>query len=206
MEPSENIGNEEEGWRRRRRFADLSWRAKYRAAVGPARTAHANAFAPLVMRTPPMRTRPCFLLLVSEDASVIAAIHATLGERPHRLFVAPTVEAAISALAERTDTRFGALLVDLDIGSDGLALLGAIRTIWPHLPVIALVPSEVWVLRSALSKMALRSGASGLVDKPVRIGELADAVRHACACTGRRSMRGVGLDARRTRDPPRAME
>jgi DNA-binding NtrC family response regulator len=96
---------------------------------------------------------------------------------------------------------FDALFVDLDIGPDGLALLNAVQTCCPRLPLIALARLDEWLLKEE----AFLRGASALVDKPAVTDEVADAVRHACGCAGRRRTPSARLDARRRSTSPRGM-
>ncbi|ODU25217.1 MAG: hypothetical protein ABS95_00370 [Verrucomicrobia bacterium SCN 57-15] len=120
---------------------------------------------------------------MNDDPLVIAAIHEALAAVRHQLIVGPTVTAAARALAERDCAPFDAVLVDLDGGADCLALLNAVQTCCPRLPLIALVSSEKWLLKEE----AFLRGASGLVDKPASVEEIASAVRQACGCAGQRT-------------------
>lgn len=109
----------------------------------------------------------CDILLVNDDPLVIAALHEALAGARHKLFVAPTVEAAIRALTERR-CAFDTVLVNLDEGVDALALLGAAHRCCPQLPLVALTP---WGERE-LSEQAFLRGATGLLEKPVTPDEV----------------------------------
>lgn len=136
--------------------------------------------------------KTCSILLVNDDPEVIAAIHEALAAVRHRLIVGPTTKAAMSALNEER-CSFDVLLVDLAGGLGGLALFDAVQACCAQLPVIALAPADDWFVK----EKAFLRGGSVLLDKPVRAEEIAEAVRHACGCAGRRLTRTALLNSRR---------
>jgi CheY-like chemotaxis protein len=149
-----------------------------------------------------MTVNTCSILLVNDDPQVIASLHEALTGVRHRLIVGPTAAAAVTAMnGEEEGCAFDALLVDLDNGTDGLALMSAVHSCCPQLPVIALTPLDECLLKEE----AFLRGASALVDKPVVADEVTAAVHHACGCAGRRPPRRALLDARRILTSPRAM-
>lgn len=143
--------------------------------------------------------KTCSILLVNDDPLVIAAVHHALAGVQHQLIVGPTANAATSVLAERCCASFNALLVNLDTGPDGLALLSAVQTCCPQLPRIALVASDEWLLKEE----AFLRGASALVDKPTSVDELAAALQQACGCAGQRRIYRARLPGPRTANLPR---
>lgn len=145
--------------------------------------------------------KTCSILLVNDDPQVIASLHEALSRVRHRLIVGPTAVAALAAMNGDEDGGFDALVVDLDIGTDGLALMSAVRSCCPQLPVIALTPSDEWFLKEE----AFLHGAAALLDKPVAAAEVTAAIQHACGCAGRRLTRRALLDARRILTPPRGL-
>jgi len=144
--------------------------------------------------------KTCSILLVNDDPQVIASIHEALAAVRHRLIVGPTTKAAMSALSEEC-CSFDVLLVDLAGGLSGFALFDAVRCCCSQLPVIALTPADEWFVKE---EAFLRGGLS-LLNKPVRATEVAEAVRLACGCAGRRRTPSAKLDARRRSTSPRGM-
>lgn len=142
--------------------------------------------------------KTCSILLLNDDPEVIAALHEALAAVRHRLIVGPTTKAAMSALNEER-CSFDVLLVDLAGGLGGFALFDAVKACCAQLPVIALAPADEWFVKEE----AFLRGGSALLDKPVRADEVAEAVRHACGCAGRRRMPSARLDARRSFTSPR---
>ena len=140
-----------------------------------------------------MTVNTCSILLVNDDPQVIASLHEALTGVRHRLIVGPTAAAAVAAMNGEEDCGFDALVVDLDVGTDGLALMSAVHSCCPQLPVIALTPLDECLLKEE----AFLRGASALVDKPVVADEVTAAVQHACGCAGRRLTRTALLSTRR---------
>lgn len=136
--------------------------------------------------------KTCSILLVNDDPQVIAALHEALIGVRHRLIVGPTTKAAMFALNDER-CSFDVLLVDLTGGLGGFALFDAVQGCCPQLPVIALAPADEWFVKEE----AFLRGGSVLLDQPVLADEIAEAVRHACGCAGRRLARRALLNARR---------
>lgn len=128
--------------------------------------------------------KTCSLLLTNDEPAVIATVHAARGTAPHRLIVGPITKAAVVALTEQR-CRFEELLVDVTGDLTGLHRIESIRSYCSRVPIIALVPSDSWLLK----ERAFLRGVAGLVDTPVGTEELGVAVRESCGCGSRRLMR-----------------
>lgn len=81
--------------------------------------------------------------------------------------------------------RFDVLLLDVTGGLTGLHRFESIRSCGSRVPIIALGPSDSWLLK----EQDFLRGVVGLVDIPLGTEELADAVQASCGGGGRRLMR-----------------
>jgi DNA-binding response OmpR family regulator len=106
------------------------------------------------------------LLLIEDDKRIRKIVERGLAVSDFAITPAATAEAAIEALRGRC---FDLVLLDLGLpDADGFALLRAIRTARPRLPVIVLTARDD--MRSKLD--GLNGGADDYVTKPFSIAEL----------------------------------
>ncbi len=101
------------------------------------------------------------ILIVDDDSLVRERLASIMGSHDYTPIAVGDAEAALEA-ATRQD--FDAFLVDIQLpGIDGFELLGRLREIRPHRPVVIITSSED--LDSAV--MAMRAGAFDFLAKPV---------------------------------------
>ena len=113
------------------------------------------------------------ILIVDDDPDILTALHDLL---EHDGFRATGVSTCRDALAQVKTVDFAAVLLDIGLpDGDGLAVLEAIQTIAPSLPVIVLTAftSQDYRARS------LSGGAFSYLTKPYNRDELRAVLRRA---------------------------
>jgi DNA-binding NtrC family response regulator len=102
------------------------------------------------------------ILIVDDDASVIAAVTGLLCRRGYEVTSAETGAAALDVLRKES---IGLALLDIRLGAeDGLDLLPQLKTLRPEMSVIIL--TGIGTVDNAFE--ALRRGADYFVEKPIR--------------------------------------
>mgnify|MGYP003576367676 CR=1 FL=1 len=107
------------------------------------------------------------ILLVDSDADCAGIVLEAGAQTGHGVRLCRDGPEAFAFL-NRELQRIDSLVVDLDPGNHGMALLGALCTLWYPLPLIVLTDME----ESHMKPVMLRHGAVACLDKPLSIERL----------------------------------
>jgi len=107
------------------------------------------------------------ILLVDADADCAGIVLDAGARTGHGVWLSRDGSEALNFL-NREFNRIDSLIVDVDPGSRGMALLAALCTLWRRLPVIVLTTSE----ESHMKPVGLRHGAVACLGKPLSIERL----------------------------------
>lgn len=134
---------------------------------------------------PSEQTRPLNILIVDDDADLLAGIEELLSEQGHNVKAVAAFDDAVDAMAE---FEAEVALIDVQIGwNNGLDLIEQLREIRPHLvPIVLTARADKDTIVAAL-----RSGAHDYLTKPLQREELSEALgRAAERLTGRKQAEG----------------
>jgi DNA-binding NtrC family response regulator len=120
----------------------------------------------------------CEILLINDDPQLIATLHEALTDVRHRLIVAPSTGAGLRTLADE-HCAFDAVVLDMAVGGSWRLVLHTVQTCCEQLPVIAITTGDDW----EQWEEAFLHGATSLLEKPVGVTKLADALHRLCART-----------------------
>ena len=113
------------------------------------------------------------ILLVEGDSLLFEAISSCLTARGHNTRAASSVAESLGLLQERASDL---IICDMHLpGTDGLALLRAVRSSFGDIPVVMMTADRD--MNRAIS--AFRLGAFDYLKKPIRTDELLDCVARA---------------------------
>ena len=107
------------------------------------------------------------ILLVDADADCAGIVLEAGARTGHVVRLSRDGPEALGFLNHEFD-RIDCLIVDIDPGSHGMALLAALCALWRHLPVIVLTASEESYVKPVVS----RHGADACLGKPLSIERL----------------------------------
>jgi len=107
------------------------------------------------------------ILLVDADADCAGIVLEAAARTGHSVRLSRDGPEAFAFLNREFD-RIDSLIVDLDSGDHGMALLDAVCTLWYRLPVIVLTALE----ESQMKPVILRHGAVACMGKPLSIERL----------------------------------
>ena len=107
------------------------------------------------------------ILLVDTDADCAGVVLEAAARTGHSVRLSRDGPEAFAFLNREFD-RIDSLIVDLDSGDHGMALLDAVCTLWYRLPVIVLTALE----ESHTKPVILRHGAVACLGKPLSIERL----------------------------------
>ena len=106
---------------------------------------------------------PPRVLIVDDDLALLQALPESLRLRIESVTV-DTADSGRAALELITSMEYDAIVTDIKMpGTDGLTLLGEIRTRWPDTPVLMITGHG----EHALAIQALRGGAYDFIQKPI---------------------------------------
>ena len=107
------------------------------------------------------------ILLVDADADCAGVVLEAGARTGHDVWLSRDGPEALGFLNREFD-RIDSLVVDLDSGSHGMALLAALCALWRRLPVIVVTALE----ESHMKPVVLRHGADACLGKPLSIERL----------------------------------
>ena len=108
------------------------------------------------------------ILLVDADADCAGIVLDAGARTGHGVRLSRDGPEAFAFLNREFD-RVDSLVVDVDPGSHGMALLAALWALWPRLPVIVLTAA---LAESHLKPVVLRHGAVACLGKPLSVERL----------------------------------
>jgi len=111
------------------------------------------------------------ILLVDADADCAGVVLEAGARTGHDVWLSRDGPEALGFLNREFD-RIDSLVVDLDPGSHGMALLAALCALWRRLPVIVVTALE----ESHMKPVVLRHGADACLGKPLSIERLRRAI------------------------------
>jgi DNA-binding NtrC family response regulator len=145
---------------------------------------------------------PDSVLVVDDDPAILIALSDMLTYRLRHVRVT-TRQSAITGLQALRSTNYRVLITDLRMPEmDALTLLGHVRQVREHTPVVMMSGVTEW----GLTKHVVEAGAFAFIQKPFEGAQFAHTVRLAIQCSQMRERvafgNGAWLDCQKCSDAP----